>query len=346
MELTKKDTQMIKGLAIIFMLLLHLFCKVDNLPYNCIKLSNGTPLVYYFGLMGDCCVAIYCFCSGYAHYLICEKTKSAKDYYRGRFKGLLLFLINYWVVLILFSIIGLIIKSEQMPGSFLTFLKSFFLLDKSYNGAWWFVLTYVILVLISRLCFKISKNINTFFVLVAVILVYLVAYYQRIKVVVVTDYATLNWVITQLALLGTSLLPYYFGMLFFKHSIFTKIRFYIDKNMNNIVVTMLAAVIFVVMCIGHIIVKSLIVAPFIGVVIIVLFSVVKKSKMVDGFFAFMGKHSTNMWLTHLFFINVIFEDLVFVARYPIFIFLFMLILTIGSSYIINLVYKPICKLVK
>ena len=42
MELTKKDTDMTKGLAIIFMVLLHLFCRVDNLPYECLKFGGGT----------------------------------------------------------------------------------------------------------------------------------------------------------------------------------------------------------------------------------------------------------------------------------------------------------------
>lgn len=32
--LTKKDAKMAQGLAIIGMVALHLFCKIDNLPYN------------------------------------------------------------------------------------------------------------------------------------------------------------------------------------------------------------------------------------------------------------------------------------------------------------------------
>lgn len=39
-ELSKKDTNMTKGLAIIFMVLLHLFCRIDNLPYECLKIGG------------------------------------------------------------------------------------------------------------------------------------------------------------------------------------------------------------------------------------------------------------------------------------------------------------------
>lgn len=42
MELSKNDTKMTQGIAIIFMVLLHLFCRVDNLPYECLKIGGGT----------------------------------------------------------------------------------------------------------------------------------------------------------------------------------------------------------------------------------------------------------------------------------------------------------------
>lgn len=48
MELTKRDTKMTKGLAIVFMVLLHLFCRVDNLPYECIKIGGGTANILHW----------------------------------------------------------------------------------------------------------------------------------------------------------------------------------------------------------------------------------------------------------------------------------------------------------
>ena len=63
MDITKRDSKMLKGVAILSMLMLHLFCRRENLPY--------APLlwIYYFALFGDICVAVYCFVSGYAHYM-------------------------------------------------------------------------------------------------------------------------------------------------------------------------------------------------------------------------------------------------------------------------------------
>ena len=69
MELTKSDTQMAKGMAVLGMVMLHLFCRLGELPYTPLVWIGQTPLVYYFGLFGDLCVPVFCFCSGYA--IIC-----------------------------------------------------------------------------------------------------------------------------------------------------------------------------------------------------------------------------------------------------------------------------------
>jgi hypothetical protein len=56
-NMTKTETKQIKGIAIIFMLLLHLFNTYDYhniyVPY---LLINGTPLTFYISLFADCCV--------------------------------------------------------------------------------------------------------------------------------------------------------------------------------------------------------------------------------------------------------------------------------------------------
>lgn len=86
MDITKRDSKMLKGVAILAMLMLHLFCRRDNLPYTPLLWIGDTPLIYYFGLFGDICVAIYCFVSGYAHYM-----QSSKTELRHRWKRLLRF---------------------------------------------------------------------------------------------------------------------------------------------------------------------------------------------------------------------------------------------------------------
>ena len=73
MELTKHDNQIAKGIAIIGMVMLHPFSRLGELPYSPLIWIGKTPLIFYVGLLGDMCVSIFCFCSGYAHFLLNDK---------------------------------------------------------------------------------------------------------------------------------------------------------------------------------------------------------------------------------------------------------------------------------
>ena len=58
MELTKIDTQKAQGVAALGMVMLHLFCRLEDLPYTPLIWFGDVPLIYYLGLFGDCCVPI------------------------------------------------------------------------------------------------------------------------------------------------------------------------------------------------------------------------------------------------------------------------------------------------
>ncbi|WP_077360400.1 hypothetical protein [Fictibacillus arsenicus] len=78
MELSKQDTKVLKGIAILLMVLLHLFARKDvNGLYETVPIINGIPLVYYIGLMGDSCRPIYLFVTGYAFYIMITKSNGS-----------------------------------------------------------------------------------------------------------------------------------------------------------------------------------------------------------------------------------------------------------------------------
>lgn len=256
-------------------------------------------------------------------------------------------MINFWIVVVIFSVLGLIFDSSgTIPGSFEVFLGNLLLYNLSYNGAWWFVLTYVLLVLISGGLLKVLTRFNPILVNIVFLLIYIMAFFQRIYRVLETNIDLVDESLRQLALVGTSVLPLVWGIYFYKYRIFSKIRSFIDKRMNNKCLMFLSMILVFLIFIFHCIFQNLIVAPFIGMIIIIVFNVANKCKLVNRFFEFLGNHSTNIWLTHMFFYSVLFDNLVFAAKYPLFILLLMLIITITVSYVINLIYKPLCKLVK
>ena len=188
MDLTKNQIKMTKGVAILFMLLLHLFCtrSYEGL-YTPLIFIGDTPLVYYLALFGDCCVAIYCFCSGYG--LIISYKNNKENYFKNNLMRIFKLYINFWIILFIFVVIlgPLMGQGESYPGTLKNFILTFTALDPAYNGAWWFFTTYIILVLLSPIINKIVVKYNNMLVITLSFIFYVVAYIQRIKGLIVLD---------------------------------------------------------------------------------------------------------------------------------------------------------------
>ena len=334
-ELTRDDSKAIQGIAILFMLALHLFCRRENLPYIVSLYFNDVPILYYLGLWGDQCVALFCFCAGYASYLQQEKYEK-KVYIKYSVKRVAKLLINYWIVVALFSLIGLLVgKGDLIPGSYIDFFCNFFLLSNSYNGAWWFLLIYLLLVVMSTLLYRIVKEQNDVIVLGGISIIYFISYLIRFDILVVPSLGIIsNWFIRQSALLGTAALPYIWGMFFYKNLIVTKIR-KIGWRFPGITIIVVTIIAFAVCIVTHGMEESLILAPIYAVITVCVVSLWKGKIII--LLKYIGEHSTNIWLIHMFYYLVLFDGFIFVFRYPLVIYIIMCGLCLLSSYVVNLI---------
>ena len=339
MELTKNQIKMTKGVAILFMLLLHLFCtKTYEGLYIPLIFIGDTPLIYYLALFGDCCVAIYCFCSGYG--LLISYKNNKENYIKNNLMRIFKLYINFWIILFIFVVIlgPLMGQGENYPGTLKNFILTFTALDPAYNGAWWFFTTYIILVLLSPIINKIVVKYNKILVIAISFIFYVVAYIQRIKGIIVLDNNILNWFIRQIALFGTSQLPFTIGSVFAHRKIYSKLNNICNKiRYKNI----LGILMLILMIVAHGLVQTLFVAVFTGIVFICVFNLIDKPKWINRLFNYLGDHSTNIWLIHMFFYMIYFKDLVYGAKYSFLIFSWLIILCLVSSYIVNLIYKLI-----
>ena len=343
MELTKKQVKITKGVAILMMLLLHLFCTKNYIgKFTPLIMVGEVPLIYYLALFGDCCVAIYCFCSGYG--LMYSYNKDRVNYSKNNVKRIGKLYLNYWIVFVLFVLcLGpLLGRGADYPGSFKKVILTVSALDPAYNGAWWFVTTYILLVLLSSSINKLVKKFSPFLLIVISFLIYCIAYIQRIKGVIVVDNSILRWIIVQAALFGTSQFPFIVGSIFAEHKWYSRIYKKVQslKFRNSIGVCIIVA-----MMVGHGFVETMFVAPFTGITFLLVFNLMTHSTWVDRSLDYISTHSTNMWLVHMFFYMIYFKELVFAPRYPILIFIWLVILCIGSSYLINIFYDSILKVI-
>lgn len=337
-ELTRKDIKMTKGLAILSMVCLHLFCRTGDNVYGSplLWVKDSVPLVYYFGFLSEICVTMYCLCSGYAHFRLGETSGLT---IKRNVKRIVKFLINYWIILILFSIIGILVNSNDIPISLERFLGNVFLYSISYNGAWWFVATYVLLVLLSPIIYKIISNINW-------IVALLIALFQMVLFWFFSDNISSLFgstyvgkiISTQIMnLFGDVLFGYIVGMCIAKYNIITKVK---NLNIQKWILFLSVVLISVFACIVH---KGILM-PVYAVFIFVVFNIWNKRNYTIKFFDYMGAHSTNIWLVHMFFYLVLFKGLVQKLIYPIPMFVGMIVICLICSYIINFIYKKILSL--
>lgn len=298
--------------------------------------GGGVPLAFYAAQLGDFCVFGFAFCSGYGH-----MANFGKDgFYKSRLKGLLAVLCDYWLILCTFSAVSIAVgQGTFMPGNIRTFAMNALMLESSYNGAWWYMFAYTILVLCSPLLLKAVDRHHPVAVLAAGFALYCAAYYVRFRL------PTDNWLLLKFGPLGMTLFEYLIGAVCCKARFITCLRERWSK-WHAAVRWMIAIILMAGMLYGRTkIIPSLFVAPVTGSVIMSLFTLWRKPKWVEHAFLFVGSHSTNIWLTHMFFYLVLFRGFVYKAQYPIFIFGYMMAVTIALSMLLQVVQKPLHKAV-
>lgn len=158
---------MMKGVAILLMIFLHLFNQSVNVDLcrNFIYI-DGTPLVLILSRASNP-VAFFLILGGYGLY---------KVYVRGdrhRWTRILKLMIHYWVILVVFLSIGHFMHPLEYPGSWLSLLSNATGFHTTYNGEMWFLLPYVLLSAISPVLFRIMSRFKAIYVIVGTLLIHL-----------------------------------------------------------------------------------------------------------------------------------------------------------------------------
>jgi len=249
-------------------------------------------------------------------------------------------LINFWIILLIYVIISFLLgKVESNIGGLIELFLNFSVLSSSYNGAWWFLQTYIILVLLSPKLTRIINKFNSISLLFISGIIYFLSYVQRIKSVIdFGDSTLLSLIVNALVLVGTSQLPFIVGSIFAKEKIYSK--FY--SKYNNITYkNIFCALGIISLVIIHAIFESMFIAPFTAIAFICFFNLMDKIIFIQKVFTFFGNHSTNIWLIHMFFYITFLPGITFAPRYPVLILLWLLLLCLITSYVINSIYQPI-----
>ena len=97
---------------------------------------------------------------------------------------------------------------------------------------------------------------------------------------------------------------------------------------------------------GHCIIHSAFVAPFTAAAALTGLFLAQLPGLVQRIFLLLGKHSTNIWLVHMFFYLVLFGGFAYYAKYPVLILGLMLAVCFVASMLIELLYQPVLALLE
>lgn len=347
--ITKEQSKCIQGLAILMMLYHHLFSTPEALgiKYKSLLLFGNINVELKLAWFFKICVGLYAFVSGYGLYksfkLGQKDTCSFGERLLTDYKIILKKLFNlysvFWLVFIIFVPIGFIFFNKSFEIK--EFILGFLGLSNSYNGAWWYILQYLKMLLVLPLVdvafhWYISKKDRIIWILyigiavVAVIILYFVfpndfdatlQFFQpAFFLCFLMGYIISRFGLYELfyKLLGQKVM-YILGILGFILVIAARIK--IAKDASSAGLDFIFVPVFVY---GFCVILCL-------------------CRPAVRFFAFFGKYSTIMWLVHVFYYDHYAKGVVMATHFSTGIYLTLLILSVVTAIILNIVHTCLHK---
>lgn len=154
--MTKQESIILKGVAILLMLYLHLFNQMSNVE-QCINFLHvgGVPFAHLLSRAANP-VAFFLILSGYGLYTV--RKKNPQYNIARKLRNLY---IHYWITLALFVPLGAwIVGCARYPGSMVDIISNVTAWHTTWNGEIWFFFPYLLLALSSKLIFKLLDSVH------------------------------------------------------------------------------------------------------------------------------------------------------------------------------------------
>ena len=307
-KLSIADSTQLKGIALLLLLLHHLFYINDGTYDDIVILGHG--VIQMVAQIAKVCVAIFVFLSGYG--LATQYTSKPlilSQFYQHRFKKLFF---NYWLMWILFVPMGIFYFGRTLNVVYekhvflkliinITGLQDIFGFY-GYNATWWFITCIILLYLVFPLLFKLSQNKLIIAIIVSFIIMFMNLHYLQ---------SVSYYLITFIMGIWVSKYP----------PLFT--------NINICIILLLVTVLF----------RQF--SPFMGgvktdwlltLILVLLFKRVSPlPEYLTKILHFLGKHSMNIFLFHTFIYAYYWHDLIYATRIPLIIYIELLVICLLIS---------------
>ena len=323
--ITKSKSLSIKFIAVVFMIILHTFAfpnRIKNVDYTSMLILGEIPIEYYIGRLGSICVGMFTFLSGYGLYISLGKNIN----YKSILKKIYNIYLNYWIVFLIFIPIGIGIGRYSFDINEL--LLNFIGIKDSYNAEWWFLRLYVMLLLIYPIFIKIIDKYNKNIIITLSFLIN-IGGYGLTKIIYMMGIK--SFIISSIVLILGGQFLFVLGVIVAKYGVFNWLKIKLKFSRLVWILSLIGITLAMLVTVDIPVIGEVLKLIFIPIFIFILAIVISEKSSLS----ILGKHSTNMWLTHSFFCYYLFQKLTFASKYSILILLQQVIVTIIISIIIN-----------
>lgn len=356
--ISRDDTKIIKAIAIILMLIHHLWEFPDRIAGGRLKYLIsifGQPSIQYVGMFGKICVSIFFFMGGYGIYLSYNNRKydvveKIKNLY-----------FSYWKVFVVFIPIAFIFFSSQIAYcenqsiydrygrfSWNDCIANFLGISSTYNGEWWFLINYVFVIIsfpiVRAIIDKNSPRINILLVIIASILAE--SFLPAIGNVQSIGTLNNNYLYTKFFYQGAPYIScFWMGAVVAKDGLLDRLKEAMIKSsiLNPVTDIIIWGIIIYLRQTG---IGDLLDIFYVPLMIVVSMDFIRRLKFLRRILLELGKQSTNMWLIHSFFCYYFYAvvKIVVAPRWAFISLLVLIAFTYISSVILTLFWEKVLKI--
>lgn len=332
--ISKNESIMVQAIAVMLMVFHHLFAFPEriNVPYTMLFDFGFLHLETILSYGGRICISIFAFSSGYGLYKLGSDTVAGG--YKLVLKQLKKFYTRLWIVCIIFIPLGYVL--DIYTFNWVTLIKSVLGISSAYNGEWWYIASYLRLLLLYPIIYAVmtwvhKKTRKYSAIITGVLLIVSSLIYSCLQ-----EKGFIGW-----------LLCFIMGMLMVQFNVFELLYSIILKLgvFKYVIIIMNVGGVFVI----RTVINSncdydYLFAPIIVFSIVVILKSKICGNVIISLLQVIGKYSTYIWLTHTFFAYYYFQQLVYYVKYSTLIFIWCLVCSLITGIMLEYGVQRIEKL--
>lgn len=312
--MTRQETNIMKGVAILLMIFYHLFNASENHLYVNTWLGQialrQNPVPFYLIL------------SGYGMYFVTNR--GGQD--RHRWSRLLKLYLRYWCITAAFVSISYLTGSFEPDLSPLSILQNVTAFSTTYNNVAWFILPYAMLALSAPFLFRAMDRVGILPSLAIAYAVYCGAAYMN----------RYSWFGANVFQYFYLLFPFLLGGVMCKTCLLEMIRNKFQSFDSHIYWLLLALLVAARYFVGT---GAVMAVYAFGFTLLLLLA--RRPSWLDSMLQHLGRHSTSMWLIHIYYVLYLTHDLLYGLGNPLLIMAVAVMATYITARLFDAVFKKL-----